>query len=110
VKMIVEMEDQMDRLRHRLQALDHELRQARVRMERELDRLHRDYVRQRRGEIVRLSEVMAAGLSGGATSQGARARAERAQVEASPGADRGTDRSREEAGRRGPIAVGPGAS
>jgi MerR family transcriptional regulator/heat shock protein HspR len=54
VKMIVEMENELDRMRARLQRLDRELEEARSRMRVEVDRLTREL---RRPEIVPLSTV-----------------------------------------------------
>ena len=54
VKMIVEMEDQIDRMRQRVSALDTELQRARRRLRDEIDRLRRDT---RRAEIVPRSSV-----------------------------------------------------
>jgi MerR family transcriptional regulator, heat shock protein HspR len=54
VKMIVEMEDQIDRMRERMGTLDRELRQARVRLREEIERLRKE---SQRGEIVPASTV-----------------------------------------------------
>jgi MerR family transcriptional regulator/heat shock protein HspR len=54
VKMIVEMENELDRMRARVQRLDRELEEARGRMREEVDRLTREF---RRPEIVPLSTV-----------------------------------------------------
>ena len=51
VKMIVEMEDELDRMRRRMERLGREVEEARERMLRELERIHRQY---RRSEIVPL--------------------------------------------------------
>jgi MerR family transcriptional regulator/heat shock protein HspR len=42
VRMIVEMEDEVERMRQRVTALDAELQRARRRMREEIDRLRRD--------------------------------------------------------------------
>jgi MerR family transcriptional regulator/heat shock protein HspR len=80
VKMIVEMEDQLDRMRRRMEALDRDFQKTRARMVAEIEQLR---AQARRGEIVPLSAVK---------------RLQR-QVE------RVTAPSVQ---RRGPIAVGPG--
>jgi MerR family transcriptional regulator, heat shock protein HspR len=49
VKMIVEMEDRLERLRHRVESLDRELERAREQMKKEIERVHHEY---RRQEIV----------------------------------------------------------
>jgi MerR family transcriptional regulator/heat shock protein HspR len=54
VKMIVEMENELDRMRSRVQRLDRELEEARSRMQEEVARLTREL---RRPEIVPLSTV-----------------------------------------------------
>jgi MerR family transcriptional regulator/heat shock protein HspR len=54
VKMIVEMENELDRMRSRVQRLDRELEEARTRMQDEVARLTREL---RRPEIVPLSTV-----------------------------------------------------
>jgi MerR family transcriptional regulator/heat shock protein HspR len=54
VKMIVEMGDEIDRMRQRVSALDTELQRARRRLRDEIDRLRRDT---RRAEIVPRSSV-----------------------------------------------------
>jgi MerR family transcriptional regulator/heat shock protein HspR len=54
VKMIVEMENELDRMRARVRRLDRELEEARSRMQEEVDRLTREL---RRPEIVPLSAV-----------------------------------------------------
>lgn len=54
VKMIVEMEDELDRMRSRVQRLDRQLEQARSRLREEVDRLTREL---RRPEIVPMSAV-----------------------------------------------------
>ncbi|SRR6266542_7107744 len=53
VKMIVEMEDEMDRLRRRMERLDRELNDARRRLAAEIESMQRN----RAGEIVPLSQV-----------------------------------------------------
>jgi MerR family transcriptional regulator/heat shock protein HspR len=80
VKMIVQMEDELDRMRHRVERLDRELEQARSRLRDEVARLTRELGRP---EMVPLSAV----------------RRLRAQVR--------LQTRRDEPGR-GPIAVGPG--
>ena len=80
VKMIVEMEDQLDRMRRRMEALDRDFQKTRARMVAEIEQLR---AQARRGEIVPLSAVK---------------RLQR-QVE------RVTAPSVQ---RRGPIAAGPG--
>jgi MerR family transcriptional regulator, heat shock protein HspR len=57
VRMIVEMEDQLDRMRRRVEAMDRELQRARARMEAELERLHRQYFDRSTGEIVPFSQT-----------------------------------------------------
>lgn len=54
VKMIVEMEDELDRARARVKRLDRELDEAKRRLREEIDRLTREL---RRPEIVPLSSV-----------------------------------------------------
>jgi MerR family transcriptional regulator, heat shock protein HspR len=81
VKMIVEMEDQLERMRLRMDALDRDFRQARDRMVTEMERLR---AQSRRGEIVPLSSV-----------RRLQVRVERARTRPGPS-------------RQGPIAVGPG--
>jgi MerR family transcriptional regulator, heat shock protein HspR len=54
VKMIVEMENELDRMRSRVQRLDRELEEARSRMQEEVARLTQEL---RRPEIVPLSTV-----------------------------------------------------
>jgi MerR family transcriptional regulator/heat shock protein HspR len=82
VKMIVEMEDQLDRMRRRMDELDRDFRRTRDRMLEEMERLRSQ---SRRGEIVPLSSVRRVQIQ-----------VERARV------PRGPNRS-------GPIAVGPGS-
>lgn len=82
VKMIVEMENELEQMRDRVHRLDRELEQARSRLREEIDRLTREF---RRPEMVPLSAV----------------RRLRAQVRLRAPGDEP---------RRGPIAVGPGAS
>ncbi len=82
VKMIVEMEDQLDRMRRRMEALDRDFRKARNRMLEEMERLRSQ---SRRGEIVPLSSVR-------------RVQIQVERAKASPGPK-----------RQGPIAVGPGS-
>jgi MerR family transcriptional regulator, heat shock protein HspR len=62
VKMIVEMEDEIDQLRRRMETMGRELRRVRLRMQRELERIHREFGRGRRGEIVRASEARPVGF------------------------------------------------
>jgi MerR family transcriptional regulator/heat shock protein HspR len=81
VKMIVEMEDQLERMRRRMDALDRDFRKARDRMVTEMERLR---AQSRRGEIVPLSSVRRLQMQ-----------VERARTRPGPS-------------RRGPIAVGPG--
>ena len=57
VKMFVEMEDEIDQLRRRMETMGRELRQVRVHMQRELERIHREYGRGRRGDIVPASQA-----------------------------------------------------
>jgi MerR family transcriptional regulator, heat shock protein HspR len=82
VKMIVEMEDQIDRMRRRMEALDRDFRRARTRMLEEMERLRAEA---RRGEIVPMSSVRRLQIQ-----------VDRAKVPPTPK-------------RRGPIAVGPGS-
>ncbi len=82
VKMIVEMEDQLDRMRRRMEALDRDFRRARNRMLEEMERLRS---LSRRGEIVPLSTVRRVQIQ-----------VERARASSGPK-------------RQGPIAVGPGS-
>ena len=91
VRMIVELEDQLERMRRRVAVMDRELERARDRMRRELERLHRDYGEGHRAQIVRAAEVRVVGFSPPAR-----------------GAGRRGDRAAE--GRRGPIAVGPAST
>ncbi|HEY3209016.1 MAG TPA: helix-turn-helix transcriptional regulator [Actinomycetota bacterium] len=83
VKMIVEMEDKIERMRRRMETLDRDFRKARNRMLEEMERLRSQ---SRRGEIVPLSSVR------------------RVQIQ--------VDRAKESPGpkRQGPIAVGPGSN
>ncbi|HEV8419725.1 MAG TPA: helix-turn-helix transcriptional regulator [Actinomycetota bacterium] len=83
VKMIVEMEDQLDRMRRRMEALDRDFRKTRDRMLEEMERLRSQ---SRRGEIVPLSSVRRVQIQ-----------VERAKVARAPR-------------RSGPIAVGPGSN
>jgi MerR family transcriptional regulator/heat shock protein HspR len=83
VKMIVEMEDQLERMRRRMDSLDRDFRTARDRMVTEMERLR---VQSRRGEIVPLSSV-----------RRLQVQVERARTRLGPS-------------RQGPIAVGPGES
>jgi MerR family transcriptional regulator/heat shock protein HspR len=83
VKMIVEMEDQLERMRRRMDALDRDFRKARDKMVTEMERLR---AQSRRSEIVPLSSVRRVQI-----------RVERAKSSAGPS-------------RQGPIAVGPGGS
>jgi MerR family transcriptional regulator/heat shock protein HspR len=78
VKMIVEMEDELDRLRERVRRIDQDMVRARRRMQDELDRLRQDT---RRAEIVPMSAVPKL----------------RIRVRAASG----------EQERRGPIPIGP---
>jgi hypothetical protein len=79
VKMIVEMENQLERMRRQMDRLDQELERARDRAREEVQRL-----RGQRGEILPLSAVR--------------------ELQALFEADRPV---RTEASRLGPIAVGP---
>lgn len=81
VKMIVEMEDQIDRMRRRMETLDREFRKTRMRLLQEMEALR---AKSRRGEIVPVSSVR------------------RLQIQ--------VDRAKAPSGpkRQGPIAVGPG--
>jgi MerR family transcriptional regulator, heat shock protein HspR len=54
VKMIVEMEDQIERMRRRMESLDRDFRRARTRLIEEMEQLRSQ---SRRGEIVPLSSV-----------------------------------------------------
>ena len=54
VRMIVEMEDEFDRMRQRMETMDRELQRARRRMREEIERLRKE---SRRAEIVPLSSV-----------------------------------------------------
>ena len=81
VKMIVEMEDELDRMRRRVEAMDRELARARRRLAEEVDRFRRDAGP---ADIVPLSLVT---------------KVYRALE--------GSDRPRKVPPRRGPIAVGP---
>ena len=85
VKMIVEMEDEIDRMRRRVDALDKELQRARDRMRRELERFHREYGERRRGDIVRASELWHVSLQPRSSSE----------------------RPRKNERSRGPIVAGP---
>jgi MerR family transcriptional regulator/heat shock protein HspR len=80
VKMIVEMEDQIERMRRRMESLDRDFRRARTRLIEEMERLRSQ---SRRGEIVPLSSVRRVQLQ-----------VERAQVPRGPK-------------RQGPIEAGP---
>src|SRR2546426_5040926 len=53
VKMIVEMENELDRMRLRMDQMRSEMEQAEDRLRREVDRVRREY----RGEIVPVSEL-----------------------------------------------------
>jgi MerR family transcriptional regulator, heat shock protein HspR len=83
VKMIVEMEDQLDRMRRRMESLDRDFRKTRDRMIEEMERLRSQ---SRRNEMVPLSSVR------------------RVQVQ--------VDRAKASQSQRrtGPIAVGPGSN
>jgi DNA-binding transcriptional MerR regulator len=59
VRMIVDMEDRLDRMRREIQAMDKELRKARQQMQAEMDRLHRQYLERSEAGIVPLSQVRA---------------------------------------------------
>ena len=80
VKMIVEMESELERMRSRMERLDRDLQAARRRLQEEVERARQRYDR---GEIVPLSTL----------------RRLRAQLGVRP--------ARGAAGARGPIAVGP---
>ena len=54
VKMIVQMEDEIDHMRQRMETMDRELQRARRRMREEIERLRKE---SRRAEIVPLSSV-----------------------------------------------------
>ena len=56
VKMIVEMENELDRLRERMQLMREQMRQAEERVRREVDRVRREF----RAEIVPLSDMRSA--------------------------------------------------
>src|SRR5919106_4829367 len=81
VKMIVEMEDQIERMRRRMETLDREFRKTRARLLEEMEALRE---RSRRAEIVPVSSMRRVQL----------------QVERARAASR--------VKRQGPIAVGPG--
>jgi MerR family transcriptional regulator/heat shock protein HspR len=83
VRMIVEMEDQLERMRRRMDALDRDFRKARDKMVTEMERLR---AQSRRGEIVPLSSVR-------------RVQIQVERAKSAPGLS-----------RRGPIAAGPGES
>lgn len=85
VKMIAEMEDELDRMRRRLERLDRELRRAERRMTEEVERVRRERAS---GQIVPM-------------------RAVRAFLRDLPGAGRGGGSTRR---ATGPIAVGPGST
>ncbi len=86
VKMIVDMEDQLDRLRRRMERLDRELQASARRTKDELDRLRE---RHPRADIVPVSSVRA--VRHAAREVGVRANARR------------------RAPARGPIEAGPGS-
>jgi MerR family transcriptional regulator/heat shock protein HspR len=81
VKMIVEMEDQIERMRRRMETLDREFQKTRTRLLEEMQALR---AKSRRGEIVPVSSMR------------------RVQIQ--------VDRAKAPSGpkRQGPIAVGPG--
>jgi MerR family transcriptional regulator/heat shock protein HspR len=83
VKMIVEMEDQLDRMRRRMEALDRDFRKTRDRMLEEMERLRSQ---SRRNELVPLSSV-----------RRVQVQVDRAKTPPAPR-------------RTGPIAVGPGSN
>jgi MerR family transcriptional regulator, heat shock protein HspR len=83
VKMIVEMEDQLDRMRRRMEALDRDFRKTRDRMLEEMERLRSQ---SRRNELVPLSSV-----------RRVQVQVDRAKTLPAPR-------------RTGPIAVGPGSN
>ena len=56
VKMIVEMENELDRLRERMQLMREQMRQAEEQVRREVDRVRREF----RAEIVPLSDMRSA--------------------------------------------------
>jgi len=87
VKMIVEMEDQLDRMRARMDRLGREMEQARRRMQLEVERLRRE---SSRAELVPLSAMRR-------LTAEVRARTSPPRV---PGGGRSV--------RGGPIEVGPG--
>jgi MerR family transcriptional regulator, heat shock protein HspR len=95
VKMIVEMEDQIDRMRRRMDALDREFRKARDRMAQEMEALR---ARSRRGEIVPLSAVrrLAIQIEGAKSSPG---RTRDRPIEAGPGTAEPQDDWERPAGR-----------
>ena len=92
VKMIVEMENELDRLRERMQLMREQMRQAEERVRREVDRVRREF----RAEIVPLSDMRSAQqrLRGGPAEDA------RQSTAGAPGA----------AGRRRAIPLGPVAS
>jgi MerR family transcriptional regulator, heat shock protein HspR len=83
VRMIVEMEDQIERMRRRVESLDRELRKSRNRMLEEMERLR---AQSRRAEIVPMSSVRRVQIQ-----------VERAKVRPRPN-------------RHGPIEAGPGTA
>jgi MerR family transcriptional regulator, heat shock protein HspR len=94
VKMIVEMEDQLERMRQRVVRMDRELERARERMRREMERMRRQTAR---AEIVPLSAVRSMlGQSSPSKEEGAQRRRRRSVP------------IRERERRSGPIPVGPG--
>jgi MerR family transcriptional regulator/heat shock protein HspR len=77
VKMIVEMENELDRMRARVQRLDRELEKVRVRTREEVERVRREL---RRAEILPLSTVRRLRLHVDAAEQGK----SRGPIEAGP--------------------------
>ena len=104
VKMIVEMENELDRLRERMQLMREQMRQAEERVRREVDRVRREF----RAEIVPLSDMRSAErrLRGGQV-EGARQGPAAGDPEAA-GRRRAIPLGPVEQ-RRGPFAAGPGS-
>jgi MerR family transcriptional regulator/heat shock protein HspR len=86
VKLIVEMENELDRMRLRMDQMRSEMEQVEERLRREVDRVRREY----RGEIVPVSEL--------------------SRLQHRLWAEAGTRRQAESGRRARPIVVGPGPS